>query len=1390
MYHYSVIYKRSFKYLIVFYLCSFNLLFAQNKFENYQFRSISEATSKRAITSIIKDENEFIWIGTDGSGLYRYDGLNYIGYEYDYNSSTGIISDFINTLFLDTDNKLWVGTKEGLCFYDRNLDAFTLVNIKEVIENDYGQPASVNSIIQDDEGDLIVGTYGFGLFKLDRQTLEITRVATELLQNSDFQISSLSKTNSGSIYVGSNYGLFGLDHKYQATQVFKDKFQKSPISVSIESLQVDQRGFLWIGTTSNGLMRVKPDIDNYQFDTFPITQNKILSLIEVEPNFIFCGTENDGLIIVDEKGKVYQKYLHNIQQERSLRSNSIWSLYEDNENIVWLGYYNKGLGTFNETNNKFNSIEALPNDENSLQASTVTSVVKDQSGRIFMSSEGGGIDIFDPAKKRIIQVNNENQSYYAGLDANDIQTIFIDSKHNMWLGSWSNGIYLLRNGDDHFKNFNISNTSGLKSNRILSFSEDSKGRIWIGTFTRGLHYYSPSEEDFFHFNMTASDGNDIDRALIRKVLVDSDNYLWIGTISGLYRLQLNAEDGTQLTAMQGEMMKAAKNHNSIELILSIYESNDKTIWVGTDGAGLFSFNKKTNTFLNYDSFPYLDEKSVRAIITDNNNNLWISGGNGLTKLDFKHRKSTNFTKEDGLLSNEFRNNAVYRDNRGYLYFGNYEGLNYFNPEEVLEVENDSHLYLTDFKLFNKSVSLDEENSPLTKVISQTEQLTLNHDQSVFTVEYVGIDFKDTRKNEYAYFLEGFEDDWNYVGNNTAATYTNLEPGNYLFKLKSVGRNQDKESKILTLQITVLPPWWKTYYAYILYTILLGFFLFFIARLYKNRVKSKQAVILEREKAAQIEKLNNKKLQFFTNISHEFRTPLTLIINPLEDILKNKEEALSTSVLSKLKTIHKSSDRLARLINELMDFNTLKFNTVSLQVSEIEIVGFVRDIVDYFAEEASLRQIQIFIESTDEQLKDWLDPNMFEKIMFNLISNAIKFTPDGGTIKVKIEDKTSIGETNLAKAGTSLSDYYTVSVEDTGAGLDKKNLSKIFDRFYQVNNLNKAYYGSTGIGLEVVKEFVELNKGKIDVESALNKGTTFTITFPKGKAMFKEIDFSDKPFKKEHFIKNLELPSTTEDESNTNDDKTKKEHTVLVVEDNNELRNYLQNELKATYKVLVAENGKKGYDLALSKLPDIIITDVIMPEMNGLELCKNIKSDIKVSHIPILMLSAKAMVSHKLEGIDSGADIYLSKPFDMSILKSSLSQLIKSRQLIFNNLYTGIIKEGTQNTTTVDLKFIQKILLIINDNISKPELNVDFLASKIFLSRSQLYRKIKSLTGVSVNEFIRNVRLEKAKSLIDEGDDNINEVSYKVGFTSPSYFTKCFKTKYGHVPTQSKNLQPE
>ncbi len=1368
--------KMKVKILIILYLSSLNLLFSQAKFENYQFRSIVEASSKRAITAIIKDKSEFIWIGTDGSGLFRYDGLNYIRFQTDYTEETGINSDFIHSLLVDINNRLWVGTREGLCHYDRDFDTFRKVDINR------GQPVTVRSIIEDNNGNLLLGTNNLGLFKLNPENLESTQIAPELLLRSDFQVSSFSKTSTGFIYIGSNYGLYGLNNEYQTTQIFKDKFNKLPISASIECMLIDQRGFLWVGTTTQGLMRVKPDNDNYKFDVFPITENKVLSIINTKPNFIICGTENDGLIILNETGQVHKKYLHSKYNENSLKSNSIWSLYEDDEHRIWLGYYNKGLGVFKNPSSRFNAVEALPNIENSLQTSTVTSVVKDQSGKILMSSEGGGIDIFNPDDKTFIHVNEQNQKFFAGLDANDIQSIFIDSRHSIWLGSWSKGIYFVRKGSTNFKNFNISNTSGLKSNRVLTFSEDSTGKVWIGTFNEGLHYYDPAKEDFFHYKSTTYAEYGSDNVYIRKLLVDSDNVLWIGTISGLFKLDLNSDSGLKIESMRKKMMKDLKNHNEIQVILSIFESNDKTIWIGTDGAGLFSFDKEANDFTNYHSFPDMNEKSVRSIITDNNENLWISGGNGLTKLDFKNNNSTNFTREDGLLSNEFSNDAAFRGNSGDLYFGNYEGMIYFDPNAVSEAEEEPQLYLLDFKLFNESVSPNENNSPLSKVISQTEHLILNHNQSVFTIEYVGIDYNDSRKNEYAYFLEGFEDDWNYVGNNTSATYTNLEPGNYAFKLKSFSRGEELNPEILSLKITVLPPWWKTYYAYSLYILLLALFLYVIASIYKNRIEAKQTVTLEREKAVQIEKLNNKKLQFFTNISHEFRTPLTLIINPLEDILRNEDQLLPSSVYTKLKTIHKSSDRLAKLINELMDFNRLKFNAVSLQVSEIEVVGFVKDIINYFLEEASIRKIHISLHTTDEKLIDWLDPKMLEKIMFNLISNAFKFTPDGGVIKVAIKKFDSDQESAKAQSQSNQIGSYTISVEDTGSGLDKKNLKKIFDRFYQVNNLNKAYYGSTGIGLEVVKEFVELNKGSISVDSVLEVGTTFTITFPIGKDLFSVEDFSVETLETDLTKERYELSSPEADRS-SNIDSVKKDYTVLIVEDHAELRNYLENELKRNYKVLVAENGKKGYDLAINKLPDIVITDVIMPEMNGLELCKNIKANIKISHIPILMLSAKALVADRVEGIDSGADIYLSKPFDMDVLKSSLSQLIKSRQIIFNNFYTGIIKPGTQNTTTVDLKFIDKILVIINENISAPELNVDFLSSKVFLSRSQLYRKIKALTGGSVNEFIRNIRLQKAKQLIDEGDDNINEISYKVGFTSPSYFTKCYKAMYGHVPTQ-------
>ncbi|MFP9100208.1 two-component regulator propeller domain-containing protein [Flavobacterium sp. RHBU_24] len=1376
---------KNLKYSFICFCIFINYVFSQGKFDNYQFRNIQETSSKRAISSIVQDNDGFFWIGTVGSGLFRYDGVNYVGYRYDQKKTSTINSDVVFTTFVDSYNNLWVGTDEGLCLYNRDLDNFIKITIDDSITNGLHDPVTIKTIVQDNNGNLILGTYGFGLFKLNVKTQKAIAIRSKLWQKPNFLIKCSAKSRQGIVYLGTSYGLFALDSNGAITQVYADKFKRTPISDDIESMVIDKFGYIWLGTFSNGLIKIKPEMDSYEYENHAVTKNKILSVLQSSKDYIICGTENDGLLIVDYKGRVIKKYLYNKYNDFSLKSNSVWSLYEDKEKRLWLGYYNKGLGVFDKPNSKFTAIESLVNNDNSLQTSYVTSVVKDKEDRLLISTEGGGLDIYNLRNKNFIHVNQENQSYYSGLDAHYIQTIFIDSKQNIWIGSWDRGIYCLKSGTTKFINYNTRNTPGLKSNRVFSFSEDSTGRIWIGTFVKGLHYFDSGSNTFVHCNSKPFVDNGLDNSFIRKVLVDSDDVLWVGTVLGLYKVHFTAGSGFKVTPMRSAMLSNMPKHKSIQTILSIYESNDKTIWIGTDGGGLFSYNKKNGRFLNYNDFQGFTDKSIRAIVSDNNGSLWVSGGNGLTKLDLKNKISTNFNKDDGLIDNDFNNNSVFKDGNGELYFGGYEGVNYFNPNQIKKTEKSPRLYFSDFKLFNFSVKPQEDSSPLSKVISQTKEITLNHSQSVFTIEYVGIDYNFPKKIQYAYYLEGFEKSWNYVGNKRSATYTNLPPGEYVFKVKSANGNASWNKVPLELKISILPPWWKTFWAYIAYTLLLFSVVVYLNKIYQDRFKTKQAIILEKEKLVQTENLNNKKLQFFTNISHEFRTPLTLIINPLEDILKNK--GVPPEIISKLKTIHKSSSRLSRLINELMDFNKIQFNKIPLKVRKIELIGFTKDVISYFDDEAIARNISLSFKPDTDELEDWLDPNMLEKIIFNILSNAFKFTPDDGFITVTIEKS---GADSLLVLDGDTVPSISISIKNTGSGINENDLERIFDRFYQVGNLNKEYYGSTGIGLEVVKEFVELHRGKINVESKEGEGTTFKIIFPVGNSFYNESEIVHESYRREKYDNKL----ITEQDGNKEvdydfdeevEEEVIKTSTVLIVEDNVALRTYLKEELSKLYKVIVAENGKKGYNLAVERLPDLIITDVVMPVMDGLQLCKQIKGDIKTSHIPLLMLSAKAMVKDKLEGIDSGADMYLSKPFELDVLKASLAQLITSRQIIFKKFYTGITKLGMDKTTTLDNEFIQKILRYINENISDPELNVDFLSEKIFLSRSQLYRKIKTLTGVSVNEFVRNVRLEKAKQLIELGNNNINEITYIVGFTSPSYFSKCYKAKYGHLPKQHK-----
>ncbi|MDR7211753.1 two-component regulator propeller domain-containing protein [Flavobacterium piscis] len=1372
--------KKCFRFIALL-LFTINNLFSQNTFESYQFRLVSNETSKSGIYTIAQDQSGIMWIGTNGAGLYKFDGVNYVAYEQNSNVNNSINSNLIYVTYVDTRNRLWTGTDEGLCLYNRNLNTFESIDIQKKINKE--TVISVKSIIEDNQGNLFLGTFNSGLLKLDVKSREITKLKLDIPHATNYLINCLAKDKKGIIYLGTNLGLKVIDPIKNEVKKVNIGNKNQTFSGNIVSMFIDSNQNLWIGDGYKGLVKIDLNSKVKQAVSYPITKKRIMSILATDPKTILCATENDGLIIVNDQGAVQKKYVNSKFNIRSLSSNSVWSLFLDKEKRIWLGYYNKGLGIFDKINSKVNIIESLPGNSQSLQTNCVTGIAKDNEGQLWISMEGGGVDVYNTETKNFKHITKSDNGFYSGLTNDNITNIFIDKKQNIWLSSWNEGIFVLKKGSKNFINYSTKNTPNLISDNIMSIAQDSRGVIWIGTFAKGLHYYTPSDGQFHHCNSEPFYTNGLINLDIRKIIVDSDDSVWVGSTTGLYRVNTNDFVSFSVTSFRNKMSEKLKNHKSTHTINTLYEAKNKEIWIGTDGAGLFSYNKKSNSIKWYINFPGLYEKSISSIVESNDECVWLSGKKGITRLNLKNKTTVNYSTYDGLLGNDFNNNSVLKDESGLLYFGSYEGLNYFNPTNLVKSKKQLPIYLTDLKLFNKSVGPLEKNSPLIKVISETKKIILKHDQSVFTIDFIAVNYSFPARNEFAYYLEGFEDSWNYVGSKRSATYTNLAPGNYVFKVKAAEKNGAWSQRPLELKIEILPPWWKTSFAYLFYSLLLFAAVHFANQYYQNRFKQKQMIEFEQKKALQIEKLNNKKLQFFTNISHEFRTPLTLILNPLGDIIKNNSQELSESVLNKLKTIQKSSDRLSRLINELMDFNQLQFNKMTLQLQLIEVVGFTKEIVSYFDEEASSRGILLHFESNKASLKDWIDPKMFEKIIFNVVSNAFKVTPDNGEIKVKIVVDEEFAKFPLISP-TNTYPSFEVIVEDTGAGLDKKDIKRIFDRFYQVNNLNKAYYGSTGIGLEVVRGLVELHKGIIEVESELGVGTSFKLLFPIGKDFFDESEILLEEFKKEKKISFTPIVEKTDSESTDNDEKQDRIYTILIVEDNVELRNYLKNELKKEYKVLVAENGQVGLELALQKLPDLILTDVIMPVMSGLELCKSIKADLKTSHIPLMMLSAKALVKDRLEGIDSGADMYLSKPFDMDILRSSLIQLINSRQIMFNKFYNGITPKAKEKTTTLDNEFIKNTLNYINENISETELSVEVLASKVFLSRSQLYRKIKTLTGVSVNEFIRNVRLEKAKELIELGNDNITEISYKVGFSSPSYFTKCYKEKYGHLPTHN------
>ena len=1356
-----------FKILILF----FSQVSAQDS--SFLFVKTNPDLGNRAITCMTTDTNDHMWIGTYGGGLKRYDGLNVETYNHDPFSKSSISNSTVFDLIFNKNQGLWIATQNGINHFNPNTKSFSLFNpISETI--------SVHALCEIDNDILVVGTHQKGIYFFNTVEKTFDKIGIpESIDENGLLINDIVVDQLNRIWVGSNYGVFMIDKNARVLSKvsFKDSKTKNPDNTDILSLENDHFGNIWIGTAEDGLFKILPGgVNSFGVEHYKISNKRIFSVKEYDNRYMLLGSENDGFFVISYDGKVLKRYLKEKESQFGIHSNSIWSIHSDSSNRIWLGFYDQGLVKFDPIHFKFKFLQNNSQSKTQPFPISVSSIIKDSNDRIWFSSVDNGVYVYDSFQNEYTHLNDSKNKIANGLNSLDITSLYIDSQQNIWVASWYDGLYFLRNGTKNFININTNSTPHrLISNRVVSLSEDTKGVIWIGTFEGGLYSFDINTDKLIHYDDQQFIDFELEKGNIRKVTTDSYDNVWLGTRKGLFRYNPKTK---LITSFNEKIKSAINNFGSNFIVFSVYEDTNNTIWIGTDGYGLLSYSHSEDKVTWHGDGKEIRKMSINSITQTYDGSFWLGTDNGLIRYDIDTDDYRVFDRSDGLLNNNVNKSSFYNE-QSTLYFGTIGGINFFNPIDIPKNESLPKVTFQKLKISNNEVAVSS-NSPLKKALNQLDTLILKHNQSSFSIEYMGVSHTRSEKNSYAYMLEGLDEDWNYVGQQRTANYTNIKPGDYVFRLKAANNDGYWTSDPKTIFIKVLSPWWLSWWAKSLYVIIFLWLGFYIYSLITLRISEKRKAELERSQRKQNEELNTKKIQFFTNISHEFRTPLTLILNPLESLITDKHIInLPSEITNKHKIIHRNTKRLKRLIDELMDFRKMQFSELKVQVREVELVDIVSNITSHFEEEANYRKIDFQIKFSESMPKMiWIDSSMLDKILFNLLSNAFKATSEEGKIEVNIKHHEQgiifpLIDENNAQSG------FEFDITDTGIGINKKNVKNIFNRFYQSEENNEQYYGGTGIGLEVVKKFVDYHKGKIEVESQQGVGTSFKVFIP-------ETNFHSQAsvqLVNDKKLSQLQSKNSSDfaDDPPFENPKLSKRNTILIVEDNLELREYLKFELKSLYKVLEAPNGKNGLEIARKNKPDIIIADVMMPEMDGFQMARLLKSDKSTLNIPIIMLTAKVGENDRIHGIDLGADIYLKKPFSISLLQTHLRQLIKSKERFYETYFNSLDMEI--NTTGGNKKILADVIHVINQNLSKEDLCVQDIADELALSRSKLYRKIKELTGKSCNEMIRNMRLEKSKELLAITEVTIGEICYKVGFSSPSYYTKRFKDHTGLTPKE-------
>ncbi|MCB0283587.1 MAG: response regulator [Calditrichaeota bacterium] len=1357
------------------------------RFEPFRF---NDELAGKIVYSILQDHLGFIWIGTN-DGLFKYNGYKLTAYKNDRMDTTSLGNNDVIPLYEDIDRTLWFGTSGGgVNRFDRENEQFIRMKHNPVDSNTINNDV-IRSFFQDSHGIMWIGTWN-GLNKYDPFT---GKVKHYLWNGKSYQpdkhfVWSITEDHEGIIWIGTGGdGLKRYDAKSDSFKTIKTEhgFPDSMTTNSVRSVFEDSRGTLWIGTT-NGLYRYdnkKNRFKRFYFDfanPYSLTSNFISAICEDRHGRIWIGTDK-GLNRFENITERFYHFLHDPEDNYSLVNNYVTNLRVDKAGSLWISTIN-GISRIDFDRNRFFLLGENEDDPKSVLKGRIGAIYEDRQETLWIGA-GSGLGRLDKGSKKI-KYYKHNENDKKSISSNYINTILEDQTGTLWIGT-DNGLNSFNRETSRFTHYyhDPEDSTTLTSNNVLSVKEDNNGNLWAGTFdvaySGGLNLFNRKTNKFKRYYHDPENENSLSASAVWSLNVSKSGKLWIATPgSGINLFDPKTESFKRKFHIDNDL--SSLSHNWVGVV---YEDHAGILWATTWYSGLNKLDQKTGKFKVYTESDGLRSNQILGILEDNNGYLWLGTNTGLCRFDPKQEKFKNFNIEGGIRYNW--NTNVKRKN-GSIYFGG-SYLVYFNPDSIKDNPFIPPVVITGFQRIKQG---KKEGKPIVeKGISGKKNIELSYDDRTLIFEFSALNYINTENNLYKYKLDGFDDNWIDLGTKHDVTFTNLDPGEYTLYVK--GSNNDgvwnKEST--SLKIYIAPPWWRTNWAYGFYFLTVVSVLLGIRAYELKRQRLKYELEMEHEQAEILKETDQMKSRFFASISHEFRTPLTLINGPVDRLIASIKETEHTLDLKRIKD---NATHISKLVEMYLDLSQLESGNLKLQKEKLDIIPLLRVVHASFESRAEAEQKKLLFNTHLAAVICNIDEKMLALVMNNLLSNALKFTPAGGEIIVSVASKPTPGPSKEGSTffpsregvgvGIRLSESVQITVSDTGIGIPEDQQSRVFDMYFQVDNeINKRLSG-TGIGLAMVKELVAMHDGTVSVESSPQQGTIFTIELPLIEAteILQQIGQAEK----------VEYPENTEEDISAKDE-AEEEETILIVEDNYQMLDYIKSHLKNDYKTVTAPDGKKGFEIALKSNPHLIISDVMMPEMDGYELCTKLKQDFRTSHIPVILLTAKTEDKDMLTGLQTGADAYLKKPFKEQELQVRIRNLIENRERLHRKFITEKqLDYKAFNITSADERFLEQCNKVVENNISNEQFSVEEFAEEIALSRVQLHRKLKALTGLSTSNYIKTIRLKKAALLLESGFGNISEIAYECGFSNHSNFSESFKKMYNLSPKEyaSKHKKPE